>query len=114
LNEPHESRAKPNFAIFFPLKDFSVPNLAQRLSPKLDRLAYYFFRFPFNSFSFDGFSADAPRQQTPLNAESIGTVRNVTDIIGPSAPYGVAVVESGVFGALEELTRGRTGFCLSQ
>jgi hypothetical protein len=93
------------------LKDFSVPDLAKCFSPQLYRLAEYFFRFPFNSFSFDGFSADAPRQQTPLNAESISTVRNVAGIIGPSAPYGVAAVESGVFGALKELTGGRTVFC---
>jgi len=97
-----------------PLKDFSVPNLSERLSPKLYRLAEYLFRFPFNSFSLNGFSTDPPRQQTPLNAEGVSTVRNVTDILGPSAPYSVAAVESGVFCAFEKLTGGRTGFCLSQ
>jgi hypothetical protein len=96
------------------LKDFSVPNLPQRLSPKLYRLADYLFRSPFDSFSFNGFSTDSPRQQTPLNAESISTVRNVTSIISPSAPYNVAAVESGVFDAFKGLTGGRTVFCLSQ
>jgi hypothetical protein len=96
------------------LEDFFVPNLAQSLSSKLYRVADYLFRFPFNSFSFHGFSTDSPRQQTPLNAEGISTVGNVTHFLGPSAPYSVAAVESGVFGAFEELTCGRTVFCLSQ
>jgi len=107
-------RAKRFSSLILYLKEFSVPNLAQRLSPKLYRLANYLFRSPFDSFAFNGFSADSPRQQTPLNAECIGTVRNVTGIIGPSAPHSVAAVESRVFGAFEELTCGRTGFYLSQ
>jgi hypothetical protein len=96
------------------LEDFSVSNLSQRLSAKLYRFAHYFFRRSLNGFPFDGFSTNAPRQQTPFNADGVSTVRNVTGIISPSAPYSVAAVESSVFHAFEELTGGRTGFCLSQ
>jgi hypothetical protein len=96
------------------LEDFSVPNLAQGFSSKLYRFADYFFRLPFNGFPSNGFSADSPRQQTPLNAEGVSAVSDVTGIIGPSAPYNVAAVESGVFNAFKGLTVGRTVFCLRQ
>jgi hypothetical protein len=96
------------------LEDFSVANLSQCFSSKLYRFIEYFFRFAFNGFPFNSFSADSPRQQTPLNAEGVSAVRNVTGIISPSAPYNVAAEESRVFDTLKELTAGRTNFCLSQ
>jgi hypothetical protein len=86
------------------LKDFFVPNLSQCLSPQLYRVAEYFFRSSFDSFSFHGFSADSSRQQSSLHAEGVSTVCNVAGIICPSTPYTVAAVESGVFDAFKELT----------
>jgi hypothetical protein len=101
-------------ALTISLEEFSVSNLAQRFSAKLYRFAHYFFRRSLNGFPFDSFSTYSPRQQTPFNAEGVGTVRNVTGIISPSAPYNVAAGESGVLNAFKELTGGRTVFCLSQ
>jgi hypothetical protein len=96
------------------LEEFSFSNLAQCLSAKFYRLTNNLFGSLVNGLAFHGFPADSSRQQTSLNANGIGTVRNVTHFFGQSAPHSIAAVESGVLDALKKLTGGRTSFYLSQ
>lgn len=96
------------------LEEFSFSNLAQCLSSKFYRLTNNLFGSLVNGFAFHSFPADSSWQQSSFDAESIGTVRNVAHLFGPSAPHSIATVESRVLGALKRLTHGRTSFYLSQ
>jgi hypothetical protein len=102
------------FRFVMSLEEFPFSNLAQCLSPKFYRLTNNLFGSLVNGFTFHSFPADSSRQQTSLNAKSIGTVRNVAHLFGPSAPYSIATVESRILDALKKLTHGRTSFYLSQ
>ena len=95
-------------------EDFFFSDFAKSPTTKLYCWTDDFFRLLFNSFPLYGFPTDSSWKQSPFNAKSICTVRNIARFFGPPAPYNILSVDSSIFCAFKGWTRGRTTFYLSQ
>jgi len=95
-------------------EDFFFSDFAKSSATKLHWWTNNFFWLLFHGLSLYCFSTDSSWKQSPLYANRIRAVCNVACIFGPSAPYTVATIDDGVFGAFKGLTCGRTSFLLSQ
>ena len=96
------------------LEYFFLADLSKSFSSKPHRGQDRFFRLHLNGFSFNGFSTDSFREQSPFDACCITAVNHFTCFFGPSAPDGFSLVHQSVFAASKQFACWRTIFYSSQ
>lgn len=100
-------RAYSNGALLgciFQSEDFSFAQFPQGLAFEPHGRNYRLLRFGLCGFSFDAVSTDSLWQKAPFAASGEAAVWDHAVVVSPSAPNGVAAVESSVFAAPEQFT----------